>query len=179
MRPILWRGTGGGGWGGLSDEFASLPVKLSAVETKLGRGQTQTHGGNNPSQRVGEAGHPQPTHSPLPGFNLIQGWFFFFCFFCHAAPAPALQGKPVLQAPLKPVNKGCRGCRKGLVLLSDCTWTAVIKWAIHPALPFRGSPTGVFGGIYFGEAAPLWRSRLSRISFNWSWDLYKWRCFFF
>lgn len=25
----------------------------------------------------------------------------------------------------------------GLVLLFDCTWHAVIKWAIHPALPFR------------------------------------------
>lgn len=24
----------------------------------------------------------------------------------------------------------------GLVLLFDCTWHAVIKWAIHPALPF-------------------------------------------
>lgn len=112
---------------------------LSVVETGLGRGQTQTHGGNNPSQRVGAAGHPQPTHSPLLGFN---SRLIFFFFFCYAAPAPALQSNPVLQAPLKPVNKGCRGCRKGLVLLSGCTWIAVIKWAIHPALPFRGTGGG-------------------------------------
>lgn len=65
--------------------------------------------------------------------------------------APALQGKTVLQAPLKPGNKGCRGCRKGPVLLSDCTWLAVIKWAIHPTLPFRGSPTGVQGVCVWGR----------------------------
>lgn len=86
-------------------------------------------------------------------------------------PAPALQGKTVLQAPPlpKPVKKGCRGCRKGPALLSDCTQLAVIKWAIHPALPFRGSPVGVRGrggGVIIRIAAPVWRSRLSRISFN-------------
>lgn len=37
------------------------------------------------------------------------------------------------------------------MLLSGCTWIAVIKWAIHPALPFRGSPTGVRGGYISGR----------------------------
>lgn len=95
---------------------------------------------------MGEAGQQQPTHSPLLGFNSR-----LIFFFCYATPSPALQSKTVLQAPLKPVNKGCRGCRKGPVLLSDCTWIAVIKWAIHPALPFRGSPTGARGGYISGR----------------------------
>lgn len=37
------------------------------------------------------------------------------------------------------------------MLLSGCTWIVVIKWAIHPALPFRGSPTGVRGGYISGR----------------------------
>lgn len=36
-------------------------------------------------------------------------------------------------------------------MLSGCTWIAVIKWAIHPALPFRGSLTGVWGGYILGR----------------------------
>lgn len=62
-----------------------------------------------------------------------------------------MQGRTVLQAPLKPVNKGSEGSRMGLVLLSDCTWHAVIKWAIHPVLPFSGSlRVGVWWGGCFG-----------------------------
>lgn len=50
----------------LSDELASSPVKLSAVE-RPGRGQTRNHGGNQ-----------QPTHSLLSA--LIQADF------CYAPP---------------------------------------------------------------------------------------------
>lgn len=63
-------------------------------------------------------------------------------------PALTQQGRTVLQAPLKPVNKGCEGYRMGLVLLFDCTWHAVIKWAIHPQLPFSDSLKK--GGWRFG-----------------------------
>lgn len=125
----------------LSDELASLPVKLSAAELRPGRGQTQIHGGNNPSERAGEERHKQPTHSPLLGFNSRQ-------IFVMQPPALILQGRTVLQAPpLKPVNKGCEGCRMGLVLLFDCTWHAVIKWAIHPLLPFSDSLVGGGGDV--------------------------------
>lgn len=44
---------------------------------------------------------------------------------------------PTRRQSLKPVNKGCEGCRMEPVLLFDCTWHAVIKWPIHPALPFQ------------------------------------------
>lgn len=76
----------------LSDELASLPVKLSAAELRPGRGQTQIHGGNNPSERAGEERHKQPTHSPLLGFNSRQ-------IFVMQPPALILQGRTVLQAP--------------------------------------------------------------------------------
>lgn len=77
-------------------------------------------------------------------------------------PALALQGRTVLQAPLKPVNKGCEGCRMGLVLLFDCTWHAVIKWAIHPRLPFSDSLKK--GGDVSGWAACTWRARLIQLA---------------
>lgn len=53
----------------LSDELASSPVKLSAVELQLSRGHAQIHGGNHRSEWAGEEGDKQPTHSPLLGFN--------------------------------------------------------------------------------------------------------------
>lgn len=140
--------------GDLSDELASSPVKLSAVELRPGRGQTQIHGGNNPSERAGEEGDKQPTHSPLLGFNSRQ-------IFVMQPPALALQGRTVLQAPLKPANKGGEGCRMGLVLLFDCTWHAVIKWAIHPRLPFSDSLKK--GGDVSGWAACAWRARLIQL----------------
>lgn len=112
----------------LSDELASSPVKLSAVERRPGRGQTQTMVGI--TRQRGTAAHPQSVLSFNPGRLLL------------CAPPPPLQGRAVLQAPLKAVNKGCEGSRMGLVLLFDCTWHAVIKWAIHPALPFSGSLRG-------------------------------------
>lgn len=126
----------------LSDELASLPAKLSAVDLWLSRGQAQIHGGNNLLEGAGEVGHQQPTHSPLLGYNSR------LIFFVMQPPALVLQGRTVLQAPLKPVNKGCKGCRMGLVLLFDCTWHAVIKWAIHPALPFSDSLREWLGGKF-------------------------------
>lgn len=38
----------------------------------------------------------------------------------------------------------------GLVLLFDCTWHAVIKWAIHPLLPFSDSEGWWGGGVRVG-----------------------------
>lgn len=136
----------------LSDELASSPVKLSAVELRPGRGQTQNHGGNNPSERAGGEGDKQPTHSPLLGFNSRL-------IFVMQPPPLILQGRTVLQAPLKPVNKGCEGSRMGLVLLFGCTWHAVIKWAIHPPLPFTDS----LRGGRFGYAARVWRAGLVQL----------------
>lgn len=72
---------------------------------------------------------------------LIRGRFFVM-----QPPAFVLQGRAVLQAPLKPVNKGCEGCRMGPVLPFDCTWHAVIKWTIHPPLPFSDSLRRAGGG---------------------------------
>lgn len=78
----------------LSDELASSPVKLSAAALRPGWGQTQIRDGNNPSERAGEEGDKQPTHSPLLGFNSRQ-------IFVMQPPALVLQARTVLQAPPK------------------------------------------------------------------------------
>lgn len=53
----------------LSDELASSPVKLSAVERRPGRGQTQTMVGI--TRQRGTAAHPQSVLSFNPGRLLL------------------------------------------------------------------------------------------------------------
>ena len=77
---------------GLSDELASSPVKLSAVEPRPSRGLTQNHGGNNRSERAGDQGDKQPTHSPLLSFNSRQ--IFLLC-----SPPPSSYGAEQFYKP--------------------------------------------------------------------------------
>lgn len=89
---------------GLTDEFTSPTVKLSAVELWPGLG----HSGNEPRQSG--CGETRPTHSLPLDFNSRR----IFAPLLPTSPHPA--GPSSFTSP--PMDKGSR---MGVLLLLDCT----------------------------------------------------------